>query len=77
MLTVKSIVNTILESKTYILEVDRLDFWIVDPGDVEKIMEIVDKDRVLKGILLTHIHYDHIYGLPALVLDISQCNNLY
>ena len=60
MLTVKSIVNTILESKTYILEVDRLDFWIVDPGDVEKIMEIVDKDRVLKGILLTHIHYDHI-----------------
>lgn len=62
MLTVKSIVNTILESKTYILEVDRLDFWIVDPGDVEKIMEIVDKDRVLKGILLTHIHYDHIYG---------------
>lgn len=67
MLTVKSIVNTILESKTYILEVDRLDFWIVDPGDVEKIMEIVDKDRVLKGILLTHIHYDHIYGLPALV----------
>ena len=56
MLTVKSIVNTILESKTYILEVDRLDFWIVDPGDVEKIMEIVDKDRVLKGILLTHIH---------------------
>ena len=67
MLTVKSIVNTILESKTYILEGDRLDFWIVDPGDVEKIMEIVDKDRVLKGILLTHIHYDHIYGLPALV----------
>lgn len=67
MLTVKSIVNTILESKTYILEVDRLDFWIVDPGDVEKIMEIVDKDRVLKGILLTHIHYDHIYGLPALI----------
>ena len=65
MLTVKSIVNTILESKTYILEVDRLDFWIVDPGVVEKIMEIVYIDRVLKGILLTHIHYDHIYGLPA------------
>ena len=73
MLTVKSIVNTILESKTYILEVDRLDFWIVDPGDVEKIMEIVDKDRVLKGILLTHIHYDHI----CFSTDISQCNNLY
>ena len=67
MLTVKSIVNTILESRTYILEVGRFDFWIVDPGDVEKIMEIVDKSRVLKGILLTHIHYDHIYGLPALV----------
>lgn len=28
MLTVKSIVNTILESKTYILEVDRLDFGL-------------------------------------------------
>lgn len=40
MLTVKSIVNTILESKTYILEVDRLDFWIVDPGDVEKLWRL-------------------------------------
>lgn len=67
MLTVKSIVNTILKSRTYILEVGRFDFWIVDPGDVEKIMEIVSAGRVLKGILLTHIHYDHIYGLPALV----------
>ena len=64
MLTVKSIVNTILESKTYILEVDRLDFWIVDPGDVEKIMEIVDKDRVLKGILL--IIYTNEAGIKAL-----------
>ena len=60
MLTVKSIVNTILESKTYILEVDRLDFWIVDPGDVEKIMEIVDKDRVLKGILCEQSYYKKV-----------------
>lgn len=67
MLIVKSIINTVLESRTYILEVSRTEFWIVDPGDIEQIMETAGDGKVLKGILLTHIHYDHIYGLPALI----------
>ena len=78
MLIVKSIINTVLESRTYILEVSRTEFWIVDPGDIEQIMETAGDGKVLKGILLTHIHYDHEFdGLPALDTDISWCNNLY
>ena len=55
MLIVKSIINTVLESRTYILEVSRTEFWIVDPGDIEQIMETAGDGKVLKGILLIKV----------------------
>lgn len=71
-MVVSHIVNTVFTSRTYILSQDGLsDFWIVDCGDVlpliDKISSICGNDSyTIKGVLLTHAHFDHIYGLPRL-----------
>ena len=44
--------------------------WIVDCGDIghltERISSILGDPFQIEGVLLTHAHYDHIYGLPHL-----------
>ena len=71
MLNVTHIVNSIFTSRTCILTDDgKKDFWIVDCGDVPPLVDLISKiggDSLnIKGVLLTHVHYDHIYGLPRL-----------
>ena len=67
---IHNIVNTFFSSCTYVLTVD--DFsWLVDCGDVEPILSLI-KGKNLKGVLLTHAHYDHIYGLNELLRHFSN-----
>ena len=59
------IVNSILNSITYILPVgNQKDCWLVDCGDIDK---IVEQCWHVRGELLTHAHFDHIYGLNRLM----------
>lgn len=71
MLQVSHIVNSVYSSMTYILSEDGgKEFWIVDCGDVPPLVDMMSAiggvSFQLKGVLLTHVHYDHIYGLPRL-----------
>lgn len=62
---IEHIVNSIFNSITYILPVgDQRDCWLVDCGDID---EIIDLGWQVKGVLLTHTHFDHIYGLNKLM----------
>lgn len=59
------IINHIFNSITYILPTgNEKDCWLVDCGDVEKIIE---QGWNVLGVLLTHSHTDHIYGLNKLI----------
>lgn len=59
------IVNRIFNSITYILPTrNDKDCCLVDCGDVEKVIE---QGWNVKGVLLTHAHCDHIYGLNKLL----------
>lgn len=61
----ESIVNSVLQSITYILPVGcQKDCWLVDCGDVDKLIE---QGWHVHGVLLTHAHFDHIYGLNRLM----------
>lgn len=61
----KFIVNSVLNSITYILPVGGLkDCWLVDCGDIDK---IVEQGWRVRGVLLTHSHFDHIYGVNRLM----------
>ncbi len=61
---VQRIVNSIFNSCSYVIGNDDCT-WIVDCGDVDRILPLI-KGR-LCGVLLTHAHFDHIYGLNQLL----------
>ena len=61
---VDSIVNRIFQSVTYVLsDSERKDVWLVDCGDVDQL----NQSFHVSGVLLTHTHFDHIYGLNDLL----------
>lgn len=62
-MTIHQIVNSIFNSCSYVLTQDKRS-WLVDCGDVDQILPLVDGK--LQGVLLTHAHFDHIYGLNNL-----------
>ena len=67
MLTVDYITNRIFNSRTYILtRPDCEKAWLVDCGDTDRVLELI-KGKTVEGVLLTHTHSDHIYGLEALI----------
>lgn len=67
MLQVKQIVNSVFSSNTFILSDDELrTCFLVDVGDVDKVIGILPDGAIIKGVLLTHTHFDHIYGINEL-----------
>ncbi len=70
MLKIDYIVNKIFNSITYIIPTGGKECWLVDCGDIEKVLEY---GWLVQGVLLTHAHFDHIYGLNALV---DACPNV-
>lgn len=65
---VERIVNHHLTSNSYIIyEVDSSDVWLIDVGETDQIIKKIPKDKSIKGVFLTHCHYDHIYGLNKLI----------
>lgn len=68
------IVNSFFTSNTYILyRDDTTDVWLVDCGDVYPIVQWCGKyKKRIRGVLLTHSHFDHIYGLNEILLHDSR-----
>ena len=61
MLQVKKVVGSILSSNMYILfEESSSDCWIVDMGDFHALKEALPKSIRIKGLFLTHGHFDHV-----------------
>jgi len=67
---IHKIVNSYFNSNTYILYTDSSsNVWIVDPGDSVQVLQWIyqhGKDQVA-GMLITHAHFDHIYGINELL----------
>lgn len=63
-MVVNQVVNSVFRSCSYILT-HAGHSWLVDCGDVDQIVPYIK--GTLCGILLTHGHFDHIYGLNQLL----------
>lgn len=73
MLQVDRIVNSVFDSITWLLsETESNQVWLVDCGDIAPILEKVE-EKTVAGVLLTHSHFDHIYGLPELINHFPDC----
>lgn len=75
MIKIHNITNTIFTSKTYILYREGENkAWLVDIGDIEPVFSFM-KSRclIVEGVFITHAHFDHIYGLDALVDRYPEC----
>ena len=44
--------------------------YVVDPGQADPVMDYLhDRSLILKGILITHHHWDHVSGIEALLQE--------
>ncbi len=76
MLEVVRFINSRFTSNTYILAHPEHDnVWVVDPGDADNVFEWmkVHSKTSIKGILLTHAHFDHLYGMNEIISQYPQC----
>lgn len=66
-LFVDFITNRVFNSRTYIISSTNCDrVWLVDCGDIDSILAVIGEKNI-EGVLLTHAHSDHIYGLENLI----------
>ena len=73
MLKIDYIRNSFFDSMTWLLsETESNQVWIVDCGDFAPIIDKIE-GREIAGVLLTHAHFDHIYGLPELIKRFPNC----
>lgn len=73
MIHIGRIVNRIFDSNTFVISCDdSKDIWLVDVGDTEKVIDILPNDYQVKGVFLTHTHFDHLYGLNELYNNYSD-----
>lgn len=64
MVEIRQIVNRVFNSCSYVVSLQGQS-WLVDCGDVAPVLSAIKGN--LCGVLLTHTHFDHIYGLNHLL----------
>lgn len=74
MLNVRKIIGRVLSSNIYLLfKEGQTDGYLVDIGDSEVVFkELLDSFNV-RGVFLTHTHFDHIVGINELVSQFPDC----
>ena len=71
---IKYLTNSFFSSRTDWLSDDHQNkFWLVDCGDIEEVARQIPAQSVIAGVLLTHVHFDHIYGLNRLMKIMPDC----
>jgi len=64
-MTVRQVSNSLFTSNTWVLEFSS-QLWLVDCGDTDRALQL-SGNKPVAGVLLTHGHFDHIYGLNRLL----------
>ncbi len=73
-MVIERIVNSIFTSNTFLLHQEGgLEYWLVDIGDIDPVVALLSEGACVRGVFLTHTHFDHIYGINDLVSRYPDC----
>lgn len=73
MLKLKTFVYNGFSENTYLIINEKKECWVVDPGmydeqETQQFTNYIETEKLsLKGIINTHAHIDHIFGIPYLM----------
>ena len=68
------IVNEVFSSNTYVVFDEDYNYcWLVDIGDFLKVTDVIPSGIEIRGVFLTHSHFDHIYGANDLYVNHPDC----
>lgn len=74
MLQVKKIVGKLLSSNMYLLYEEGIaDCYLIDIGDSSALAEELPDGMNVKGVFLTHSHFDHMAGINGLCQMFPEC----
>lgn len=74
MLQVKKIVGKLLSSNMYLLYEEGIaDCYLIDVGDSYAFAESLPDGMNVKGVFLTHSHFDHMAGINGLCQMFPEC----
>jgi|GEM_PF-83406 len=72
---VQQLTNDVFTSNSYILSTPASNqIWLVDLGVFDSVNHTSGNACCVSGVLLTHYHYDHIYGLNHLLEASPKCS---
>jgi hydroxyacylglutathione hydrolase len=70
----KQFVNKVFDSNTWLISDESYNWgWLIDIGDAEDLFGSLDEDFLIKGVFITHPHFDHIYGINKLLEKFPGC----
>lgn len=71
---VKQVINSTFNSNTFIILEESYNYcWLVDIGDFQKVVAIIPSYMEIRGLFLTHTHFDHMYGINELHNAFPNC----
>jgi glyoxylase-like metal-dependent hydrolase (beta-lactamase superfamily II) len=75
MLVVRCFVHEESTSNTYLLSngTFKEDVFLIDIGNSQDVLKTLTNKQKIKGIFLTHAHFDHIYGINDIITQYPDC----